>query len=252
VVARAELFSTKNRLKGIVTGETIRINTKNIVPYDERNHMNLVFLSNEVQPLHLEWGDRRHFVIWTPEKLGRDFYNEVGAEIAAGGIAALHAFLLDVDLTGFNEHTDPPMTRAKSDLITRGLDSVARFIAEWQAGEVIYGDSEKPLPFCPAGSANLYRIYLDWCKKNGEARPRAENQFSGEIVKLPGWFKGYKDRHKSHVDNAVVRQRFVVPSDAALKAAIKDGRPGYQKKEGEYSAEYFTRCFFDFNLAAGL
>ncbi|MBL7391299.1 primase-helicase family protein, partial [Escherichia coli] len=68
VVARQELFHIKNKLKALITGDCIRINPKNVAAHDERNHVNLVFLSNEKQPLVLEKDDRRFMVMWTPDK----------------------------------------------------------------------------------------------------------------------------------------------------------------------------------------
>ena len=40
--------------KAIITGDWIRINPKNMSAYDERNHVNLVFLSNESMPVVIE------------------------------------------------------------------------------------------------------------------------------------------------------------------------------------------------------
>jgi hypothetical protein len=60
VVARAELWHLKNKLKGIVTGTLIRINSKNVTAWEESNHVNLVFLSNERQPVAVESDDRRY------------------------------------------------------------------------------------------------------------------------------------------------------------------------------------------------
>jgi len=68
VVSRNDLYHVKNRLKAIVTGDWIRINPKNVAAHDERNHVNLVFMSNETMPLLLEGDDRRHTVIWTPNR----------------------------------------------------------------------------------------------------------------------------------------------------------------------------------------
>jgi putative DNA primase/helicase len=47
VVARSDLYHIKNKLKCFITGEWIRINPKNVTAYEERNHVNLVFLSND-------------------------------------------------------------------------------------------------------------------------------------------------------------------------------------------------------------
>ncbi len=94
VAARSELYMLKNQLKGLITGEWIRVNPKNVAAHRERNHMNLVFLSNEVQPAVLEKDDRRHLVNWTPPKLNESWYQDLSAEIANGGIEALYHHLL--------------------------------------------------------------------------------------------------------------------------------------------------------------
>jgi putative DNA primase/helicase len=152
VIARSDLYHVKNRLKAFITGIWIRINPKGLPAYDERNHVNLVFLSNEIVPVALEEDDRRHAVIWTPEKLPAQFYREAAAEIAAGGIAALHDHLLHLDLGDFSESTPPPCTDAKNDLIDDGLDVVSRFIYQLQMQEIA-------IPYAPALSTDLYKVY---------------------------------------------------------------------------------------------
>ncbi len=187
IVARNELFHLKNKLKGLVTGEWIRINPKNVSAHDERNHVNLVFLSNEDQPLHLDKDDRRFGVIHTPQKLDADFYQQVRDELNNGGIAALHWHLLNLDLGDFDEHSKPPVTRAKRDLIDISRDSVQMFIDEWVSGRL-------DLPVGPAGSAELYEAYCWFCRVNGENRPRAARQFIGSVKHLHGWEYGEENR----------------------------------------------------------
>ncbi len=161
VVARSDLYHVKNKLKSFITGDWIRINPKNLMAYEERNHVNLVFLSNERMPVVLEEDDRRHAVIWTPEKLTADFYKTVAVEKEKGGVAAFHDYLLQVDLGEFNEHTPPPMTIAKKDLIDLSKDTINRFYEEWVAGH-IDGFTEMPVL-----SEDLYELYKVWCGKQG-------------------------------------------------------------------------------------
>jgi putative DNA primase/helicase len=210
VVARQELFHMKNKLKGFVTGTWIRINPKNVAAHDEANHVNVVFLSNERQPLVLEKDDRRYAVIWTPEQLSRDFYNDVSAELAAGGVAALHDYLLNLELGDFKPHTLPPMTTAKADLIALSLDSVERFVAEWTGGETDF-------PCCPCRSMDLYAAYLRWCRANGVQRPRESNQFLGHIGKLRGWSNMPRQTYEStaYVGSPKAR-RIVIPDEPTL------------------------------------
>ncbi len=179
VVARTGLYHVKNKLKAFITGDWIRINPKNMMAYEERNHVNLVFLSNERMPVVLEEDDRRHAVIWTPGKLGINFYKEVSAEIKEGGVAALHDYLLNLPLADFDDHTKPPMTTAKKDLIELGKDNMLRFYDDWKGNEM---DDIKLMPVL---SSDLYELYKVWAHKQG-VRAAPLNKVVDAITKRPG------------------------------------------------------------------
>jgi putative DNA primase/helicase len=245
VLARQEMFHHKNKLKNLVTSRRIRINPKGLVAFEETNHLNVVFLSNEKQPLVLENDDRRYCVIWTPPPLTRDFYDELSEEIANGGAEALHHYLKhEVDLGDFKPWTTPPVTEAKRDLINMSRDSVDRFMIDWRNGDL-------DLPFCPCSSADLYRAYLYWCRINGERMPRPENQFSGHVVKLHGWYKGHKDVNMEDSDGHMrpMRQRVIIPSEADLNESAKRGGIDYRQSAGESMLKWVTTCFYTFRAA---
>ena len=168
VVARSDLYHVKNKLKAFITGEWIRINPKNMAAYDERNHVNMVFLSNEAMPVVLEQDDRRHAVIYTPEKLSADFYTGLKAEIDNGGVAALHHYLLHLDLGDFGPASKPPMTDAKRELIDQSLDSPSRFVLAFEGGD-IDGFPRKGAPalLTPCLSQDFYELYGEWCRRQG-------------------------------------------------------------------------------------
>lgn len=179
VVARQELFHVKNKLKHFITGDQIRINPKNFGAYWERNHVNIVFLSNETQPLVLERDDRRHTVIWTPEKLPKDFYTDVHTEIKEGGIAALHDYLLNLDLGDFKPYTEPPRTKSKEELQEISMDSTDRFWLEWTGGRI------DGIPVVPCRSEDLYQLYRQWCGHVGIPRHAAQHILMSKIGKRP-------------------------------------------------------------------
>lgn len=160
VVARSDLFHVKNKLKAFITGEWIRINPKNLAARDERNHVNLVFLSNEPMPVALDEDDRRHAVIWTPGNLPQSFYDEVLRELDEGGAAALHDYLLHYDLGDFTPGTRPPATDAKDELINLGRDSTTRFYLDLRGGEL-------PYKLAPALTTDVYRAYKAYCSDCG-------------------------------------------------------------------------------------
>lgn len=236
VVARQELFHIKNKIKALITGDTIRINPKNVAAHDEKNHVNIVFLSNEKQPLVLEKDDRRFAVIWTPEKLHANYYSDVAEEVASGGIEALHDYLLNLPLGDFNEHSKPPMTRSKQDLIDINLDSTDRFIQEWLDGELEF-------PVCPVLSEDLYKTYSDYCKKNGVIRPRDMGQFVGNIAKTYGWSKQKPRIYSDYNFIGEPKQRAVIVPPETLHTEK-------QKKTADLSiSQWVTTCCLDFKEA---
>jgi putative DNA primase/helicase len=179
VAARSEVFHLKNKLKALITGDWIRINPKNVAAYDERNHVNLVFLSNEAMPVALEEDDRRHCVVWTPAERDRAFYDSVLAEIREGGAAALHDYLLHLDLGDFRNGTRPPDTEAKAELISLGLDSPQRFWDDANMGEI---PGIKPMP---ALVTDWYEAYKRWCNQNGH-RAAPQPKFVNALARKRG------------------------------------------------------------------
>jgi putative DNA primase/helicase len=214
VVARDDLYHSKNRLKGLVTGDRIRINPKNVASYEEANHCNLAFLSNETVPMALERDDRRYAVIWTPPKWDTARYHSVLAELSAGGVAALHHQLLSLDLADFGPATLPPMTEAKSDLIELGMDSSERFWVEWTAGRL------EALPVTAVRSEDLYRAYRHWASLQGVHKCAQLSTCMGTWTKRPGVQKR-RDRHlENYSKTKVVMSTVVYPPGAARDGGI--------------------------------
>lgn len=187
VVAQAHRYEIKNKLKTLITGDWIRINPKHIGAYDEANHLNLVFLSNETLPVVLEEDDRRHCVIWTPAEKPADFYAAVYEEVRNGGIAALHDYLLHLDLGDFHVASRPPMTDAKQRLIGMAQDSPVEFV------DSLYRLEMQPLKPMPGLTTDWYHVYRHWCGLVG-VKPASLKRFVDGIDRrrhFPTRRKGY-------------------------------------------------------------
>ena len=207
VVARQELYHHKNKLKAFITGETIQINAKMMPLRTEANHCNVVFLSNEQQPLALEPGDRRYMVVYTPPRDEKGLYARVAECLAKGGAAAFYDFLMTVPLDGFDEFQIPPMTRAKEDLIELGLRPQERFVREWVAGYL-------PLPLRVCSTEQLYRAFQRWAQATGERFPPAQVVFSKGVEKAA---RGKLRCHSVKLDqgqNGKQAIRVWIPGDA--------------------------------------
>lgn len=256
VLARQDMYYIKNRLKGFITGDTIRVNPKNVAAHTEKNQMNIVFLSNERQPLALENDDRRHCVIWVPPKLPEDFFAAVNAEIDAGGVEALHDYLLNLDLGDFKPWTRPPMTRAKQDLVELGKSSEERFLHEWTRWELEGRDGDV-LPFCPCLGSQLYKAYELWCERHGE-RKRGMKDLISLAGKQPGWRAGESiGTWTTLQDRSNKNRKLVVPTETAVDLAWKEHRqdwhpPSWHRDNHPSAKDWLTACHFAFEQALGL
>ena len=228
VVARAELYHVKNKIKGLITGDTIRVNPKHVTSYEERNHINIIFMSNEVQPLVLEPDDRRFAVIWTPKKLSPGFYIDVKNEIDAGGIEALHDHLLNLDMGDFQPWSYPPMTRAKQDLIDLSMDSTERFINAWLDGDL---DPIKP---APALSDDIYKLYRAFCSQAGIPRYAPKHILLGRAGKHPRLYKARGRHYLDGVPTNLKMSMFVFPADQR------------DTPDGEQQSPWLTKCIDQF------
>jgi putative DNA primase/helicase len=200
VLSRQELRQHIGKLKGLVTEATVMVNEKNLPERAEANVCNLVFLSNELQPLWIDAHDRRYAVIRTPAAREDAFYREVGAELAAGGLAGLYHYLLHLDLGDFSEHTKPPMTEAKAQLANLGRSSPQLFFEAWRDGEL-------DLPYGGAALLeDLFKAYRIFCARIGERNPAKINRFSAELVDC-GATKRERQRVPHGLDPASMKTR---------------------------------------------
>jgi len=238
VVTRAEMWHIKNELKDLVTGEWIRVNPKNIAAYRQRNQVNIVYLSNENQPLPLENDDRRHLVVYNPPAQNDDYYDRLYAELENGGVEAFYWHLLhNVDTSAWHPKKRPPMTRAKASLVNLSKPSEFRFIDDWLDGQTEW-------PICPCQSSDFYAAYLRWCRTNGESRPRPSNHFHTAIARQEGWEKNkVRVYDNTHYTGSTIPKMLTIPPGAVLEA-VGHGQPA-DKTRGQW----LTDAWITFNNA---
>lgn len=180
IFSRGQKYSHTGTVKHMITGETHRIEKKFVSGWEESNHMNAVFLSNEIQPFPVEPGDRRMLVVWPTAAMPIELQNRTVAELENGGATAFYNWLLAQDLSDFDPHTKPPMTEAKERLIDFGRAGWDTFYREWERGAL-----KAPYQTCLV--TDLYRQYKFWCERAGE-NVLSQSKFSGFIAsRLRRW-----------------------------------------------------------------
>lgn len=168
VLSRTEKHNQMGTIKHMITGTTQRIERKFVSGWEEANHMNGVFLSNEIQPFPLEPSDRRFLVVWPRSTLDEQLQAMVSRELDNGGPEAFYQFLLDYPLGDFGPHSKPLETQARQRVIEFSLPNFEVFHRDWRAG-----DLEAPYMSCT--TRDLYQYYRRWCNETGN-RPLTETK----------------------------------------------------------------------------
>ncbi|MCE0760692.1 DUF5906 domain-containing protein [Marinobacter sp. G11] len=160
VLSRTEKHNQMGTIKHMITGTTQRIERKFVSGWEEANHMNGVFLSNEIQPFPLEPSDRRFLVVWPRHTLSPELQHGVSLELDNGGPSAFYQLLLDYPLGDFSPHSKPLQTRARERIVEFSLPNFEVFYREWKNGEL-------DVPFGACLTRDLYGVYQTWCKRTG-------------------------------------------------------------------------------------
>lgn len=201
-------YQNSNMVKQLVTGTEIYINKKFMSGWKQENHVNCVFLSNDMMPLAIEDDDRRMFVVRPKTKCPSELSHAVGQAIkdpTKNMLRAFLQFLLTKDIGDQTDHDAAPMTQAKADLITVSAASWVRFIWEWSAGALV-------IPFDTCLATDLYKVYKRWCENNGD-RAANLNKLTGHIRQLDN-FTTQRSHYKDKKDAGKRKQgTFVVLGD---------------------------------------
>ena len=170
VVSRDQRYNQVGKIKHMITGKTVRMESKFVNGWEESNHMNAVFLSNEILPWPISENDRRMLVMWPEKTLPVDRQKALGAELAGDGVEALLGYLMNYECGDFNERTRPPFTDARQRLVELSRAGWENFISQWR-------QSHLTVPYGIVRTQDLHDLYLEWCQVNKE-NTLSETKFS--------------------------------------------------------------------------
>lgn len=149
-----------NKLKPVITNDTLRIEDKGAPLYSIPNHLNMLCFTNHKNAVRLEAGDRRWLVIFSPAEPKPDaYYKRLWAFIEGrdGPAAWRH------HLEGHRPALDPkgraPMTAAKAEMREASMTDVESTVAEWLASRT------GPM------ANDLFRFEDAWTKLDTLSRP---------------------------------------------------------------------------------
>lgn len=170
VVSRDQRYNQVGKIKHMITGKTVRMESKFVNGWEEANHMNAVFLSNEILPWPISENDRRMLVMWPEQTLPVERQKALGAELVGEGVEALLGYLMNYDCGDFDQRTRPPFTYARQRLVELSRSGWENFVAQWKQGLL-------NVPYDIVRTQDLHDLYLEWCQVNKE-HTLSETKFS--------------------------------------------------------------------------
>jgi hypothetical protein len=113
-------YRTVNRLKSIITDDTISINEKFRIPYQASNRVTIFASSNSINALKLDNNDRRWFVPRVAEVCqSLEYYRAFHTWVAEGGLYYINHWLHEYP-EHFPTGSHAPMTDRKLDMVEEG------------------------------------------------------------------------------------------------------------------------------------
>jgi hypothetical protein len=121
-----------NRVKPLITDDTLQIESKGVDTFVVPNRVNLLLASNHPDAVTVGASDRRLFV-WRSNAAARKpgYYRALHAWIDRDeNVAAVRAYLLAYNASNFNPHGNPPKTAARDELIRLSASPIEQFLRE--------------------------------------------------------------------------------------------------------------------------
>jgi len=121
--------SKADKLKSMITRDTIRVNTKYIPQYDLPDYCNMYLTSNHANAFYMEDRDRRMFVHEvTAAKERKAFYNRLWSWCANGGPSALLYYALHYDFGDWDPKGNALSTASKTEMQLHGKSELELWV----------------------------------------------------------------------------------------------------------------------------
>ncbi len=170
-------------LKGMITEKYIMVEPKGKDAFSIKNHIHLIFASNNdwVIPAGLE--ERRFFVLDVSDKHMQDheYFAAIINQMNNGGREALLYDLLEMDISDVNLR-QIPRTDALFDQIVHTMPTVYKFWFERLRAGILLRDDYRWEEF--AVTEDLHRQYLDFALDVGDRYKLTDTQFGVQLRRL--------------------------------------------------------------------
>ncbi len=209
-------FTNSDKLKNIITQDTIAWEQKGIQGITINNCGRYIFLTNNDTPIKIEMTDRR-FVVFemNPEKrnnaeyfsnLVKDFNND-------NVVMSFVNFLKNRDISNWNSIGDRPITKVYRDLQAVNIPIYARFLIDW----CMKNDENKEY-----NGTSFFRKFTDYLEKGNFNLQISITAFGRFIKKYKGVIsKRTMNGMKYYLNNQMIRD-YLIEKGFMEKITLKD------------------------------
>ena len=177
----------KNKMKALITEETLMLEDKYMKAQSIPNHMHFIIASNERHVMNVEADDRRHFILQVSDKVKNDraYFAALRQEMENGGPEAMLFDLLEMDLAEFDV-TTAPKTEALLEQKIKSLYGPPAWLHNClYMGEMAGQSWDERGVIIPRISA--HKDYTDKHRQVGDLRTsRDQSEFGAEVHKIFG------------------------------------------------------------------
>lgn len=227
----------ESRLKGLTTEPVLALEAKGRDARPVRNHLKIVMASNEDWIAPASWDERRYAVFDVSHKRVGDkrYFDQLNAQLGAGGRAAMLADLLAMDLGDWRPGDAIPDTEALRAQKERSLEpEEAWLLAILESGEI---PGEWPYGFGPYCRPSKWRLgrdggLMDDMRRSGRFLSDRSDQALGRF--LGKWL----DRYTTGTARG---WRFPALADLRAKWEAKHGPREWPEGVVEWPVESFDR-----------
>lgn len=138
-LAQGDKYATMNRLKSLITEETVHIDQKYAKPYNVRNTVNFIFFSNLDDAIKIGQNDRRLFVVYNNRKPQDAEYYDRLYKTFTEDYFSIYQWLCERDLSGFDANARPPETEGKQQLREQSESELSIYL------RALPGDPDSPM-----------------------------------------------------------------------------------------------------------
>lgn len=213
--------TSDSTLKTLITASTMSFEDKGVRPIQARSFTRVYATSNADWVVPASDDERRYLVLEASDAHARDlaWFGPIRDEMDGDGPAAFRAYLMSIDLSGF-EVRDVPATAALGEQKMQSLGSFERWwLQTIESGLAFVGEDDAPWETTSVSveKGDLRDRYWAWCLKHREPHRESEVTITKKLAKLTG-LSAHALTSKPRTEGQRVRT-YLLPSAQKLRVA---------------------------------